>query len=91
MHDGGSGRRRGVRGGRERDPASRFKRVEATEIAWTEEQLTRRAIKEYVDALESENVPTNPDRYPKALSPSDPCPAWTTRGRHKVMFGYSIN
>jgi hypothetical protein len=25
------------------------------------------------------------------MSPSDPCAAWTTRGRHKVMFGYSLN
>ena len=29
----------------------------------------------------------NPERKPKALSPSDPAAAWTTRGRHKVMFG----
>ena len=71
--------------------ASRFKRVEASEIDWTEEELARRAIKEYVDALESENAPTNPDRKPKALSPTDPSAAWTTRGRHKVMFGYSLN
>ena len=71
--------------------ASRFKRVEAAEIDWTEEELARRAIKEYVDALESENAPTNPDRKPKALSPTDPCAAWTTRGRHKVMFSYSLN
>ncbi len=25
------------------------------------------------------------------MSPSDPCAAWTTRGRNKVMFGYSLN
>ena len=25
------------------------------------------------------------------MSPSDPSAAWTTRGRHKVMFGYSLN
>jgi hypothetical protein len=25
------------------------------------------------------------------MSPADPCAAWTTRGRHKVMFGYSLN
>lgn len=25
------------------------------------------------------------------MSPVDPCAAWTTRGRHKVMFGYSLN
>ncbi len=71
--------------------ASRFQRVKGAEIDWSEEQLSRRAIKEFVDALESENPPTNPERAPKAMSPSDPCAAWTTRGRHKVMFGYSIN
>ena len=71
--------------------ASRFARIEGAAIDWSEKQLARRAIKEFIDALESENAPTNPDRAPKALSPSDPCAAWTTRGRHKVMFGYSLN
>ena len=71
--------------------ASRFARVEGAEIDWTEEQLARRAIKEYVDALESENAPINPGRNPKAMSPTDPTAAWTTRGRYKVMFGYSLN
>ncbi len=71
--------------------ASRFARIEGADIDWTDEQLARRAIKEYVDALESENAPVNPDRKPKAMSPSDPAAAWTTRGRYKVMFGYSLN
>ena len=71
--------------------ASRFQRIEGSEIEWSEEQLARRAIKEYVDALESENAPTNPDRKPKAMSPTDPTAAWTRRGRNKVMFGYSLN
>ena len=71
--------------------ASRFQRVEGSEVEWSEEQLARRAIKEYVTALESENAPTNPERKPKAMSPSDPSAAWTSRGRNKVMFGYSLN
>jgi IS5 family transposase len=71
--------------------ASRFQRVKGAEIDWSEEQLSRRAVKEFVDALESENPPTNPERAPKAMSPTDPAAAWTTRGRHKVMFGYSLN
>ena len=74
----------------EADP-SRFQRVEGAEIDWSEEQLARHAIQEYVAALESENSPLNPDKLPKALSPSDPAAAWTTRGRNKVMFGYSLN
>jgi transposase len=71
--------------------ASRFERIEGAEIDWTEKQLSRRAIREYVDGLESESPPINPDRPPKALSPTDPCAAWTTRGRYKVMFAYSLN
>lgn len=37
-------------------------------------------------ALESEHPPINPDQAPKAMPPNDPCAAWTTHGRHKVMF-----
>ena len=71
--------------------ASRFQRIEGAQIDWSEQQLARHAIKEYVAALESENSPLNPDKLPKALSPSDPAAAWTTRGRNKVMFSYSLN
>lgn len=71
--------------------ASRFKRVESSEIDWSDEQRVRRPIKEYLAALDSENAPINPKREPKALSPTDPSAAWTSRGRHKVMFGYSLN
>jgi hypothetical protein len=63
--------------------ASRFQRVKGAEIEWSEEQLARRAIKDYVDALESENAPTNPDRKPKAMSPTEPTAAWTARRRHR--------
>ncbi len=71
--------------------ASRFKRIEGSEIDWTDAQRARRPIREYLTALDGENAPTNPGRAPKALSPTDPAAAWTTRGRHKVMFGYSLN
>ncbi len=71
--------------------ASRFKRVEGSEIDWSDEERARRPVHEYLTALDGENAPTNPERAPKALSPTDPCAAWTTRGRHKVMFGYSLN
>jgi transposase len=71
--------------------ASRFQRVEGSEIDWSEKQLARRAIREYVAALESENTPINPRQKPKAISPTDPTAAWTRRGRNKVMFGYSLN
>jgi transposase len=71
--------------------ASRFKRIEGSEVDWSEAQRARRPIREYLAALDGERSPTNPERAPKALSPSDPAAAWTTRGRHKVMFGYSLN
>lgn len=71
--------------------ASRFQRVEGSEIDWTDEQKARRPVQDYLAALEGENSPLNPDQKPKAMSPTDPTAAWTTRGRHKVMFAYSLN
>jgi transposase len=71
--------------------ASRFQRVKGAEVDWTDEQRTSRPVQEYLVALETENPPINPRQKPKAMSPSDPAAAWTTRGRHKVMFGYSLN
>ena len=71
--------------------ASRFQRVKGSEVDWSEEQLASRAVQEYVAALESENSPINPRQKPKAISPVDPSAAWTSRGRNKVMFGYSLN
>jgi len=71
--------------------ASRFQRIEGWEVDWTDGQLASRPVREYLAALDGEHSPTNPERKPRALSPSDPTAAWTTRGRHKVMFGYSLN
>jgi transposase len=71
--------------------ASRFQRVKGSEVDWTPEQRASRPVSEYLAALESENPPINPKQKPKAMSPSDPSAAWTTRGRNKVMFGYSLN
>ena len=70
--------------------ASRFQRVEG-DIDWTDQQQVQRPVQEYLDALNTANAPTNPARKPKALSPTDPTAAWTSRGRNKVMFGYSLN
>ena len=71
--------------------ASRFQRVAGSKVDWTDEQRAARPVREYLAALESEAPPTNPECAPKALSPTDPAAAWTTRGRHKVLFGYSLN
>ena len=56
---------------------SRFARIKGAKVDWSEQQLAHRAVREFVEALESENPPINPNQKPKALSPSDPCAAWT--------------
>jgi transposase len=71
--------------------ASRYQRVEGSEINWTDERRSTRAVREYLTALKGDNPPINPKQKPKAMSPVDPTAAWTTRGRNKVMFGYSLN
>ncbi len=71
--------------------ASRFARIEGSQVDWTDEQQAQRPVREYLKALDSAHSPTNPERKPKALSPTDPTAAWTARGRNKVMFGYSLN
>jgi len=71
--------------------ASRFQRVEGSGVEWTDVQQSSRPVREYLAALESDNPPINPKQKPKAMSPADPSAAWTTRGRNKVMFGYSLN
>ena len=71
--------------------ASRFERVEGWQVDWSDAQRASRPVQEYLRALESENPTINPKQKPKAMSPSDPSAAWTTRGRHKVMFAYSLN
>ena len=71
--------------------ASRFKRIEGSVVEWTDEERARGPVREFLGALESENPPINPKQPPKAMSPTDPAAAWTTRGRHKVMFSYSLN
>ncbi len=71
--------------------ASRFKRIKGAVVDWTDKERARGPVREYLTALESEKPPLNPMQKPKAMSPIDPCAAWTTRGRHKVMFSYSLN
>jgi len=71
--------------------ASRFRRVEGAEIDRMAVERARWPVREYLAALDGEESLTNPDQAAKALSPTDPAAAWTTRGRHKVMFGYSLN
>jgi transposase len=71
--------------------ASRYQRVAGAEVDWTDEQQSTRPVREYLEALGGDATPVNPKQKPKAMSPVDPSSAWTTRGRNKVMFGYSLN
>jgi IS5 family transposase len=71
--------------------ASRFKRVAVAPAEWSEPGQQTRAVREYLDALDTEASPNNPEREPRALSPSDPCSAWTTKGRLRVQFAYGVN
>jgi hypothetical protein len=48
-------------------------------------------VQDYLAALGSEPAPTDPERRPRPLSPSDPAPAWTMHRCYEVMFGYSLN
>jgi transposase len=71
--------------------ASRYHGKAPDEIAWTEPQRQKRAVREYLAVLEAEVEP-NPDRkLPKVISPSDPCSAWTAKANKRVQFGYGLN
>jgi transposase len=71
--------------------ASRYHGKAPDEIVWAEPEHQTRAVKEYLEALETEVEP-NPDRKPpKVISPSDPCSAWTAKANKRVQFGYGLN
>jgi transposase len=59
--------------------ASRYHGKAPDELDWTDKQRQRRAVAEYLAALDAAAEP-NPDRkVPKVISPSDPASAWTRR------------
>jgi transposase len=71
--------------------ASRYQGKAPEELDWTEKQRQKRAVAEYLVALEGESEP-NPDRKPpKVISPSDPQSAWTAKANKRVQFGYGLN
>jgi transposase len=71
--------------------ASRYHGKTPEELDWTEKQRQKRAVAEYLVALEGESEP-NPDRKPpKVISPSDPQSAWTAKANKRVQFGYGLN
>ena len=71
--------------------ASRYHGKAPEELDWTEKQRQRRAVAEYLAALDETTEP-NPDRkVPKVISPSDPSSAWTAKANKRVQFGYGLN
>lgn len=71
--------------------ASRYHGRPSEELDWSDEQRQRRAVAEYLAALDESAAP-NPDRkVPKVISPSDPASAWTAKANKRVQFGYGLN
>jgi len=71
--------------------ASRYHGKPPEELDWSDKQRQRRAVAEYLAALD-ETAEPNPDRkVPKVISPSDPASAWTAKANKRVQFGYGLN
>ena len=70
--------------------ASRYHGKAPGEIDWSLPERQTRAAAEFLGGLDDED----PDAYrklPKAISPSDPCSAWTAKANKRVQFGYGLN
>jgi transposase len=81
--------------------ASRYHGKAPDEIDWSDAQRQKRAVAEYLAALEAEHqakeaeadaVKRSPDRKaPKVISPCDPASAWTAKANKRVQFGWGLN
>jgi transposase len=87
--------------------ASRYHGKAPDELDWTDEQRQKRAVSEYLAALDAEartqageddssntdgESEVKPERKPpKVISPSDPQSAWTAKANKRVLFGYGLN
>jgi hypothetical protein len=86
--------------------ASRYHGKAPDELDWTNAQRQKRAVAEYLAAVEAEaqadeegdgnggsdGALRKPDRKPpKVISPSDPSSAWTAKANKRVQFGYGLN
>jgi transposase len=87
--------------------ASRYHGKAPEELDWSDAQRQKRAVAEYLAAIEAEAKATSrseggddsgddpsskPDRKtPKVISPSDPSSAWTAKANKRVQFGYGLN
>ena len=61
------------------------------ELDWTEQQRQRRAVAEYLAALDEAAEPNLNRKAPKVILPSDPASAWTAKANKRVQFGYGLN
>jgi hypothetical protein len=49
-----------------------------------------RAVAEFLGALDDEDSDAD-CKVPNAISPVDPCSAWTAKANKRVQFGYGLN
>jgi transposase len=71
--------------------ASRYHGKPPEELDWSDRQRQRRAVAEYLAALDATAEPNPERKAPKVISPSDPASAWTAKANKRVQFGYGLN
>jgi transposase len=71
--------------------ASRYHGIEPEKIDWNAIEKPSRAVREYLDALDSAEERDGDRKDPKVISPSDPSSAWTAKANKRVQFGYGLN
>src|ERR1700692_3651956 len=70
--------------------ASRYHGKAPDEIDWSAPERQTRAVAEFLGALDDED-PDADRKGAKAISPVDPCSAWTAKANKRVQFGYGLN
>jgi hypothetical protein len=70
--------------------ASRYHAKAPDEIDWSLPERQTRAVAEFLGALDDED-PDADRKLPKAISPVDPCSAWTAKANKRVQFSYGLN
>ena len=70
--------------------ASRYHAKAPDEIDWSLPERQTRPVAEFLGAVDDED-PDAIRKMPKAISPVDPCSAWTAKANKRVQFGYGLN
>ena len=70
--------------------ASRYHGKAPDEINWSSPERQTRAVAEFLTGLDDAD-PDADRKLPKAISPVDPCSAWTAKANKRVQFGYGLN